>query len=345
LRFKILFIAALFYQSLLFSQIGGRQAFRFVTVPFQAQVASSGGNAVSLNQSSAFLTNNPGIFNSKFHQEVNFSFVDYIGDIKGGMASYARTFKNTEQFYAGMYYMNYGNFQRTNVLGEQTGDFTASDFMGIIAYTRQIDSLFSVGGSFKNIYAAYDNIYSYAILIDVGAYYLSKDKKTSAGITLNNIGRQIKAFYEKEYVKMPFNISLGLSQKLGKAPLRFTFTMDNLQQWNLVYDDGTLTPEQIRKNKENLFTVEKFLRHLTVAMAFLPSDNFFVEFSYNYRKRKELKYDIVSTGFAGIGVGAGISVSKFKLSYARNVYNTSGAANVISVSTNITKFTASKTVK
>ena len=57
------------------------------------------------------------------------------------------------------------------------------------------------------------------------------------GLVLKNIGFALDDFSETEKTEVPFEVQFGISKRLAKSPLRFTFTAENLQRWDLTYQD------------------------------------------------------------------------------------------------------------
>ena len=166
----------------------------------------------------------------------------------------------------------------------------------------------------------------------------------AAAIVIRNIGVQLKTYHDQNRESLPFEIQLGLSQKLRYAPFRFSFVFHNLQKFDLTYvreDDDLrevdpITGEPVRENKLEQFA-DKSLRHLILGLEFTPFDNFYVRAGYNHMRRSELKIES-RVAMVGFSWGFGIRVSKFHLSYGRASYHLAGASNHFSLSTNLSAF-------
>src|SRR5205823_5420096 len=137
---------------------------------------------------------------------------------------------------------------------------------------------------------------------------------------------------------IPFEIQLGASYRLPKAPLRASLTLQHLEKFNLTYintntsnQTDPITGEIIVKNP-SLF--EKIGRHVILGGEILITDNFNLRIGYNYMRRKDLGLD-TRKGISGFSGGFGFRISKFHFSYGRAVYHLAGGTNLFSVTTNI----------
>ena len=82
---------------------------------------------------------------------------------------------------------------------------------------------------------------------------------------------------------------------------------------------------------------DKMMRHVILGEEIIPTQNFFVNIGYNYRRRMELKIDSRSYT-VGFSWGFGLKISKFRFSYGRATYHLAGASNHFSLSTNLNEF-------
>lgn len=79
------------------------------------------------------------------------------------------------------------------------------------------------------------------------------------------------------------------------------------------------------------------MRHILIGAEFVPIRNFFVGFGYNQRQRKEARQSS-SGGAAGFSWGCGLRIYKIDIAYGCGRYHLAGAANSISISTNLNRF-------
>lgn len=337
-------IVLFFFFSICFStkaQIGGQSTYSFLNLPNAARVAALGGNNISIKDNDLNLAyHNPAVLNSKMHNSVVFNYISYFDDISFGYASYCRDFGKYGTFALGMYHVDYGDFTRADAAGYKHGNFTAADYVLNIIWAYQIDSSFSVGANLKPIYSHLETYKSWGVAADFGVHYQNSDKRFSASLVAKNLGTQIKPYTDNNYEPLPFEIQLGISQRLEHAPFRFSLTLQNLENWNLFYEieEKKSFLDEEKKSKATWEKVsDEFLRHILVGVELLLTENFHVRVGYNHKRRKEMELSKTG-GFTGFSWGFGFKISKFQISYGRATYHAAGASNHFSISTNLSSF-------
>src|SRR5690606_7651768 len=140
--------------------------------------------------------------------------------------------------------------------------------------------------------------------------------------------------------KLPFEMQVGISNRFEHLPLRWSLTWEQLETWDLRYDD----PNNVKVNsltgeveEDRPGVMNNVLRHLVVGAEFAPTKSFNIQFGYNFRKRQELNLDTRRTS-AGFSFGLGLKISKFRINYARNMYHVAGGANNFSLVTDLGDF-------
>ena len=79
------------------------------------------------------------------------------------------------------------------------------------------------------------------------------------------------------------------------------------------------------------------MRHMILGVEFVPSRNFYVDLSYNGKRRLELLYE-EKKGLVGYSFGFGMRVKQFSFGYALSKYHISGSSHSFTLTTNINKF-------
>jgi hypothetical protein len=270
------------------------------------------------------------------------NYVNYFADITYGYASYAKDYANYGTFAAGIHYINYGKFIEADNTGLILGQFKAAEYAINLFWSKQIDSLFSVGINLKTVISNLYTYNSYGILGDIGVTYHNKKHLFSSALVVRNAGMQIKSYYTGNSEPMPFEIQLGATQRLRYAPLRISITAQHLETYTMTYNDTTkiqidpFTNKPIPEKKFDKFA-DNLARHFILGIEFIPIENFYFSLGYNYQRRKELELDDKS-GWVGFSWGFGIKVSKFRFSFGRATYQLSGASNHFSISMNLSDF-------
>ena len=335
-----------------FSQIGGNNTYEFLNLPNAARVASLGGNNISLNDHDLnFVYHNPSLLDSTMDNHVVLNYVNYFSDINYGYVAYARHLKKYGNVAVGLHHINYGNFIAADETGTITGDFYAADYALNLYWSKPLDSAFTFGAELKPIYSSYESYRSWGLAIDAGITYHSIKRQIAVALVVNNLGRQMKPYTSGNIEPLPFEIQLGVSKKIKHAPLRISLLLNNLQTYNLRYVNANETSQNVDPLSGDSLTEKKFnkisdnlLRHTILGVEFLPFKNFFINFGYNYQRRKELKIP-TRVSLVGMSWGIGIKISKFNFSYGRASYHLAGASNHFSITTNISDFYKKKSVE
>ncbi|HAF29725.1 MAG TPA: hypothetical protein DCG75_11825 [Bacteroidales bacterium] len=337
----IIFIVFLSIQ--LSAQIGGTHTYDFLNLINSARVSSLGGDVIAINDNDFNLTyHNPALLNPEMNHDLVLNYVNYFTDINYGYAAYATNIKDYGIFSGGIEYINYGKFIAADEKGIVTGEFKAAEYAINLIYSRAIDSTFRVGVNVKPIISTLEKYTSLGLAADFGIIYNKPRSLFTAALVVKNLGAQLKG-YTDERESLPFNIQLGISQKLKHAPLLFSVTYDHLEQWDLTYtkteDASGLDPITGEEPKESTIDkiADQFMRHIILGVEFNPINNFYVRAGYNYRRRQEMLIES-KTSTIGFSWGFGIKISKFHLSYGRATYHLAGASDHFSISTNLDSF-------
>ena len=111
------------------AQSGGNGTYSFLNLSSPARPAALGGTLISIKDNDLNLSfQNPSLLDSTMHNSLSLSYIDYLSDIKYGYAAYSRTYKKIGSFSAGMQFLDYGDFDAANTIGEITGKFYAADY-------------------------------------------------------------------------------------------------------------------------------------------------------------------------------------------------------------------------
>lgn len=346
-RFFILFILITFYIQA-YSQ-AGTGVYQFLELPVSSRLAALGSANVSLHDNDInFAFQNPALLTSETHNMIGLNMANYLADIKFGSAVYGRTIGNKNYFAFGIQYVDYGKFIYATDVPitdfENLTYFTAKDMAVNIMYARPITNKITVGATLKPVYSVYETYTSYGLAMDAGVNYHDSASLFSAGFVLKNIGRQFKGYYSDEggqhIEPLPFNIELGISQKLAHAPLRFSLTLHNLQQWDLSYQstnqpvNTTLTTVQTTKK---IGFVDMAFRHTILAVEFVPNKNFYLTMAYNDRRQQEMSMPGFKS-MAGFSFGGGIKVYKFQVGFGMTQFQVGNYAYQFSISTALNEF-------
>jgi len=341
LIYFILFIGTAY----LFAQSGGQSTYKFLNLSNSARMAALGGSGLAVKDNDISLALfNPSLIGPGIDNHLALSFVDYFAGINYGFVSYSKTFEKYGSFVGGLQFIDYGRFTEADETGETYGQFSAGEYAFILGWGRQLDSSFSIGANLKNIYSDFREYKSYGLAVDVSGTYHNSEHGFAASLIFKNIGRQIVKYTDGDREALPFEVQLSMSKKLDKAPIRFILVGDNLQKYDLTYEEphylkpttDPLTGEPLPERKLANH-MDKFFRHIIAGAEFMPTQNLSFCLSYNYRRSKEMRVPTrIST--VGISWGVNVKVSKFRFGYARSAFHLSGSPNHITLTTNLSEF-------
>jgi len=327
---KILYTFLLSLQVLIIkAQTGGDNVYEFLNLTHSGLIASLGGSNVSLKSDNLNLVyHNPALLNQAMGKNLALNYVNYFAGINYGLAIYSQSFPGIGNFAAGITYLNYGTFTEADATGTITGTFGASEYALSLIYSREINSLFSVGVNFKPVLSHLEKYTSLGFAFDAGASYHNTSGLFSAGLVVRNAGMQVTTYTNEKREKLPFEISAGISQQLRHAPLRFSLTLRHLEKYDLTYD------YEDNRADNNYFQSSEFLenifRHGILSIEIIPHQNFYISAGYNYQRRKELQVESkIST--VGFSWGFGINTSVLNLELGRATYHLAGSSTHISL--------------
>lgn len=196
------------------------------------------------------------------------------------------------------------------------GTFSARDILISAIYARQLSPNFSIGVALKPIMSFYESYSAFALGADVGAHFQLRDSTFQLGLSLQNIGWQLKGFYSDEGGQvremLPINLQLGLNYRFKHAPLRVGITIHNIQHWNLGYEHNNLIKDEVSK----IQWYDMMFRHTIFYLDVVPkSERFYITLSYNHRRRAEMHIQD-QFSIAGLAIGAGVRIYKFRVGFA-----------------------------
>ena len=321
------------------AQLGGKYTYEFLELPSGSRVAALGGNMAPIfDKDLSFAIYNPSLLNSQMNNNFLFHFSDYHADIKYGTVAYAHTFKNGINTMGAIQYLNYGDFVKTDENGYIIGQFGATEYAYKLSASKQLFDKIYGGATFKFVTSSLETYQSYGALFDVGMSYVDTANKFTATLVANNIGAQITTYGDGNNEPLPLNIQLGFSKKLAHMPLRIVVVVHHLNVLDFSYQDPSKQNQTIfgssTQQDNSVSLSDKIFRHFIIGGELVLSKNFFIQFSYNHQRRKEM-ITTEMKGLTGYSWGFGLRLSKFYLSYANSIDYKASRINHFTFATNI----------
>ena len=320
---KLLFLFSFLLSATTFGQIGGKSVYQFLNLAQSPRQAALGGKTVTVvdyDVNQAFY--NPATINAEMHNRLSANYGSYFGEVSYGTAAYAYTYdRHLQTFHAGISYINYGTFEGRDELGNLTSDFTGSEAALSVGYAYNIPwtDMF-VGANAKLISSTLESYNSWGAAVDLGFLYVDYDNDINYGLTVRNLGFQIKP-YQDTNEKLPLAIDAGISQLMENVPIRWHMTFENLQQWNIAFSNPNRAEGSLDggSEEEKVSFFNNALRHVILGAELFPEKGFNIRLGYNFRRSEELRI-LEQRHFSGISVGFGLRFGKVKFDYSYSRY-------------------------
>lgn len=302
----------------------GSGTFGFLALPTSARTMMLGGSNVSDRDGDLGLGMlNPALLDAHTHQLIQLNFSYLTQGTMFGSVLYGHTFAEHNHIAAGIHYLDYGKMPYADEYGHLTGGtFSAQDVLINIMYARDLGQMFSLGVSVKPVLSHMESYTSFALGADIGAHFQLPDSSLQIGVSLQNIGWQLKGFYSEEGGQhremLPLNLQLGISYQMPKTPIRIGMTLHNLQSPKLGYDytNPYTSPLTGEKEKTDIKVADMIFRHTIFYLDIEPrSRKYYISLSYNHRRRAELTITD-QRSLAGFAIGGGVRIKGIQLGIA-----------------------------
>ena len=298
--------------------LGGSAVYNFLRMQWAPQASVLGGRNVSLfNNDVSLFIENPSLLREIHHANISANFTSIAPGINGLFGSGAYHLENINTtFAAGITHLLYGNEVQTDASGNIIGGFSAYDQMVSFAASRTYNEKWHYGVTLKFINSKYGPYNSLGLASDIGLTYIDEEKMLQLGFVSKNMGFQIKP-YANQHEDLPFDLLIGITKQLEKAPIRFSLTAQRLHQFDLLYNDGIFNIDNFGTASKNGFAT-KIMSHLIGGTDILLGEKIIFSAGYNFLKRKELQIRNLANGLAGFSYGIRLNLNKIQFQYARS---------------------------
>ncbi len=297
--------------SSLHAQNESQTEYNFLRLPVSAHAAALGGDNITvIENDEALIFHNPALLTSVNDKTINLNYMNYMSGANMASASFNRIVKERASWAVSAQYVNYGKIKEVDENNVQTGEFSAKDlsFAGYFSYmlTNRL-----TGGISARLITSYLGSYnSIGFGVDLGLNYYDSDHEWSLALVLKNLGGQLKAYHDN-FERMPFDIQMGVTKRFTGTPFRLHATLVDLN--HLDY---------------------KFLNHVVVGADVLLTESIWIGGGYNFRRADEMKITTTNSSSshgAGLSLGAGLNLDRFKLNLAYGKYHVSSSSLVLNV--------------
>ena len=288
-----------------------KTVYNFLRLPVSAHAAALGGENISIDDDDPTLVfHNPALASNVADRSLNLNYMTYMEGVKVASASFVKAFRKRATWALEAQYVDYGTMKHTTVDNEVLGDVSAKDIAVGGTFTYTLSDKIAGGVTAKFVSSSLAGYNSIGVAVDLGVNYLNPDLGLSLSAVARNLGGQLKA-YEDDFEKLPFDLQLGVSKRLGESPLRFSVTMTRLHDWD-----------------------DKFINHFIFGAEAFLSDNIWLGGGINPRRSDDMKIsdgESESSHGAGFSLGGGLQLDRFKLQVAYGKYHVSASSLIINV--------------
>ncbi len=311
--------------------IGGSSVYNFLKLPNTPQLTGLGGINIS-NQTDdiGLVFNNPALLRATMHTQADFVFNAFYAGIKN--YHFLVGFRNEAiktNFAAGINYFNYGQVTETDMAGNNLGSFRPVDYVVQVSASRQYMERWHYGAALKFIQSNYGQYRSAGLAMDMGMTYQDTASLLQVSLVAKNMGTQLSSYSGTDKNDLPFDLQLGISKRLAKAPFQFSLTAHHLHQFDIRYQDTLFNNENgfEQNGKGGNFFLDKVFRHIVLAVQCYVTDKIELTVGYNHLRRQELNIGNTANGLNGFSLGVGALFRKIQVRYARSYYQRNLAYN------------------
>jgi hypothetical protein len=291
-----------------FASIAGASSqpgFEFLRIGYSARFSGLGETYTAISGDVNSLFYNPAGLAPIMGRTASATYIDHLLDFNSGFIGLVFPYKTYGNLAIGAMYVNYGDFQESDIVGNVTGTFTASDFVMGASFASHYRENILYGVTGKLIHSSIGSYSSNAFALDLGLIYQIPEINFNFGIALRNIGTVTKAF-EKTKESLPVALDLGISKKLKYLPVVLNLAYPGINE------DASSLGERITR----------------YAISF--EGTFYHEMTkfrvgYNHQKQKDLK--AAGTSMGGFSLGIGILWKTYQFDYSYSPFGDLGNVN------------------
>jgi len=332
MNLKSLFLLLIIASSSAIAQVGGRSTYQFLSLVNNPRQAGLGGKVVTnYDYDPAQALFNPASINPAMDNQLSVNYTNYIGDVNYGTVAYAYLWdRRTQVLHAGITYINYGNFDGYDELGNPTSSFSGGEVALSVGHARNIAfTNFHIGVNLKLISSTLEQYSSFGAAVDIGVMYYYEDWDLHITGVARNLGTQITP-YEDTYEKLPFELIFGVSQTLENIPIRWHVTLENMQRWNIAFANPNRDEIDLEGNStsEKIGFIDNTFRHVILGIELFPESGFNLRLGYNLRRAEELRI-VDKRAFAGLTAGFAVKLNKLRFSYSYARFSTAASSGYL----------------
>ena len=331
-RLTLMGLLALAFSGGAAQTLGGSSAYNFLRLQLHPQAGALGGRNVShFGGDLGMVNENPSLLRKNHHATVSANFTSLAPTVTGLYAAGAYHLeKKATTLALGITHLGYGEQAEADASGNILGTFRAYDQLLGVSFSRKYNKKWYYGSTLKFINSRYGAFASQGLALDMGLNFYDEERMLQFGFAAKNMGVQLKS-YGNRREDLPFDLIVGMTKQLEKAPIRFSFTGQRMHQFDLLYNDTLFNEANFGSQpKSNLGT--KIFTHLILGTDIMVGDKIVLTGGYNVLRRRELRIQNIASGLTGFSYGFNLHLQRLKVYYARTHYQSSLSHHQISFS-------------
>lgn len=306
---KVVFALIAILSTLAVKAQESQEVYSFLRLPVSAHAAALGGDNITIDDDDpTVIFHNPALISNVADKSINLNFMTYMEGAKTASASFVKAWGERATWGVSAQYMDYGSMKEMSIDNIELGKFSAKDIALAGSFAYLLSDRWSGGITLRFISSSIASYNSLGIATDLGLNYYDEERGWSLSAVAKNLGGQVKA-YQEDFEKIPLDLQVGVSKRLEAAPLRFSATLSRLNRWDT-----------------------SFMQHVALGADVFIGENIYIGAGYNFRRRDEMKIsdsEGSSSHGAGLSVGAGLMLKRFKLNVAYAKYHVSASSLLI----------------
>lgn len=297
------------------AQENSGKVFDFLRLPTASHSAALGGNNITIDDDDAAVSlANPALLNNVSHNSISLGYMNYMQGVSDFTAGYVYSVNENASVSAFAQYINYGTMKQTDMDNHDLGNFNASDVALGAQFAYYMGKGFTGGVTARFLVSKLGAYTSTGVGVDLGVNYYNPESELSISAVARNLGGQITAYVD-DFESLPSDLQLGVTKHFTNTPLRLSVMADDMTHWDY-----------------------SFFRHLTVGADILLSKQIYVAAGYNFRRAHDMKIAATtdseakpSAHGAGLTIGAGLQMERFKLHVSYGKYHVSSSSIALNV--------------
>lgn len=298
MKFRLLILFLFVSFIIVYSATPGTTGFQFLKSQMGARPAAMGGAFVAVPQDIHAIHYNPAGLAAFSERVGSFTYLRHLLDFNSGFIGYLEPKVGKGNLAFAIFYLDYGQFTKTDADGQKLGSFGANSLTFTTSYALSPIKNLLTGVSLKYIRSTIDNYGADAVALDAGVMYQIPAHQLTLAASISNFGKSMTPFIEYQE-DLPLLFRVGLAKHLEHLPLLLSFQLYK-------YSDEILRG--------------------ALGLDFTLTDNAYLRLGYD-NSGLDLRVDASGDRFAGASIGLGLIWRQLKFDYAYSSMGELGSLN------------------